>query len=473
MKKPTALCVITSILVLLGYDTPGAVAVAEESSVTFQAQRQPGRTDHITVLLEAGGETSFTTQGKSKREKMSVRCDLDYFEKTVEAPADTACSSIRDYQKVSADVKVGDGQFKPTLQPQHHLIAVDASRQTALLFSPGGSLTRDELDAIDVPANSLLLDRLLPDGPVAVGDRWPHAADLLAALLGLDDVAKNTVQSTLKEVTDRVARFEFAGRVEGTIYGVSTVIELKGRYRFDLRTKRIDWLGMLAKEERPSSFVADGVDAVSRLQIIMTPADEPASLSDAALAKLTLKPGPELTRLTYQSPDDGWQCQYDRRWYLHYDRPKNSVVKLRLVDSGAPAGQCIASTLPDRDPAKLVALDEFQEDVRRALGKNFGEFVEAGQSTSPSNCRIYRVAAQGTSSDVPMRWVYYLVSDPRGRQVALTFAVEQKMVERFADADKAMVGSLRFVATKEEKISPEGAEKITRKEPRMNTEEQR
>ena len=63
-----------------------------------------------------------------------------------------------------------------------------------------------------------------------------------------------------KEVTDTVARFEFAGKVEGAVYGVSTKIEIKGKYRFDLRSKRIDWLAMLVQEDRESSFVEDGID---------------------------------------------------------------------------------------------------------------------------------------------------------------------------------------------------------------------
>ena len=140
--------------------------------------------------------------------------------------------------------------------------------------------------------------------PSAIGGRTPRNS--LAALLGLDEVAKTTVQSTLKEVTEDVARFELTGRVEGTIYGVSTTIEIKARYRFDLQTKRIDWVGMLVKEVREGSFV-DGVDAVSRLAISITPVPAPASLADEALAGLTLKPTPELLDLMHQSPG-GWRC---------------------------------------------------------------------------------------------------------------------------------------------------------------------
>jgi hypothetical protein len=254
-----------------------------------------------------------------------------------------------------------------------------------------------------------------------------------------------------------VARFEIAGRVEGAVYGVSTAIEIKGRYRFDLRTKRIDWLGMLVKEIRAGSFVADGVDVVSRVAITIAPIEEPASLSDAALAKLTLKPTPELLLLTFESQGGGWQCQYDRRWYIHHQRPKNDVAVLRLVDRGMLAGQCNLSSLPQKEPDKLVSLEEFQKDVQKALGKNFGEFIQAGQSTSPAGYRIYRVVVHGTASDIAMRWIYYLAADSQGRQAAFTFAVEQSLVERFADADKPLVQSLRFVEKKNTKTQHETA----------------
>ena len=55
----------------------------------FRSQREPGQTDHVVAHLEVGGETKYTDGGKTKREKMSVLCDLDYVEKTLEAPTDS------------------------------------------------------------------------------------------------------------------------------------------------------------------------------------------------------------------------------------------------------------------------------------------------------------------------------------------------------------------------------------------------
>ena len=91
-----------------------------------------------------------------------------------------------------------------------------------------------------------------------------------------------------------------------------------------------------------------------------------------------------------------------------------------------------------------ISLEDFQEDVHRALDKNFGEFVEADQLSNDAKYRIYRVVVHGTVSDIAMRWIYYLVADPKGRQAALTFAIEQEHVDRFADADKPLVQSLRL-----------------------------
>ena len=436
-------------------------AANAKSPVTFQSQRKLGQTDRVVVLLEVGGETKFLDDGKPKREKMSVVCNLDYYEKSLKTADDGSQSSVRDYQKADVVVKVGDGRFEPAVRPEHRLIGVEAGKQVATLFSPAGSLTRDELDAIEIPANSLLVDRLLPEKPVAAGDSWQLSDSLLAALLNLDEVATSTVECTFKEIATigskdaarKVARFELAGRVEGAVSGVSTKIELKGKYRFDLHSKRIDWLAVLVQEDRQSSFVADGVDVGSRLQMTITPAKEPESLADETLAKLTLKPTVELTQLLYECPDGGWQCHYDRRWYIHQQRPKSPAAVLRLLDRGMLSGQCNLSSLPRRDPDKLVSMEEFQDDVRRALGKSFGEFIEAGESSNDANCRVFRVvvhgvhhaAEPGNVPAIPMRWIYYVVSDPQGRQAALTFAVEQEHLARFADADKTMIRSLRFL----------------------------
>ncbi|MEN6367359.1 MAG: hypothetical protein ABFC88_11125 [Thermoguttaceae bacterium] len=426
--------------------TIAAAADSDPSRWSLRPERKVGQVDRVTVKLETNGETKFTEDGKPQKEKMSVLCELDYLEKTL-AVDQVGGRAIRDYQKVSATVRIGDSSYQPALAASRRRVVVEAGDQSVVKFLPAGNLLRDELDTIDMQADSLLLDRLLPDRPVGVGDRWAISEPLAAALLGLDEVAKSTVECTLKEVTPTVARFEIGGRVEGAANGVSTVVKLRGRCRFDRRVQRVDWIGWLIQDSRPSSFVTDGMDVVSRLQVLVAPAKEPESLGEAALAAWSKKmtATPDRLLLSYQSPDGSWRLNYDRGWYLHHQRPQSSVAVLRRLDRGELAGQCNLASLAKGDPEKMISIEDFQQDVRRALDKNFGEFVEAGQSANAAKYRVYRVVAEGVASEIPMRWIYYLITDAEGHQAALTFAVEQSHVKRFADADKPMVDSLRFL----------------------------
>jgi hypothetical protein len=204
----------------------------------------------------------------------------------------------------------------------------------------------------------------------------------------------------------------------------------------------------LTKEDRGISRVAVGFDLTVRFQMTIVPEATPPELTSEKLAGLKVEPTPDLSELRYESPQDRWQITYDRQWFLNSDDRENAVLK--LVRQGAVICQCNIASLPQRDPDKLVSLEEYQDNVRRALGDNFGQFAAAKQSVDAANHRVLRVVVNGVargsgkSTDVPICWIYYHVADQQGRQVALTFTVEQELLERFAEADQAIVDSLRF-----------------------------
>ena len=454
--------VITSLCskVAASEKTPRKPKNANTTACRLKSSRTVGSVDRITVKLDAGGKLKFVEDDKVGREKMSVVAELDYTEKTLALPDDakklSGVRSVRFYDRAEAVIKVGDGGFKPTLRDQRSLIAVDVA-DDATMFSPMGPLSRDELDLLDIHANSLLLDRLLPTGPIAQGDQWEQSQALMKVLLGLDKIAKCDIKSTLSKLTDTQALISISGRVEGAIGGVSTKMDVKAKYRFNRKAGRIDWLGLLVKEDRDIGHVNTGVELVARVQMQIKPGSESERLADAALDGLPLSASDETGQLVYHSQSGGWQFSHDRRWFVTDDRRSRAVF--RLVDSGELVAQCNVMPLSSVEPGKQITLEQFQSDIKEALGESFGQFVKASQQANDANYRVFRVVVDGESSELPIRWIYYLIADEQGRQVAVTFTVEETHVERLANADRAVVETLRFT---EPNVAERTGEKSTR-----------
>lgn len=407
---------------------------------------------------------------------MSVAAELEYTERTLSLPSkktgknktDAAerFRSVRYYDQASAVIKVGDGGFKPTLRDSRRLIGVSADGRSApitevsakdaenkekktfpnhgnLLFSPTGPLSRDELDLLEINGDSLLLDRLLPSHAVAQGDTWEHSEALMTALLGLDRIAKCEVKSTLEKLSDTSAMMLMTGRVEGAIGGVSTRKAIRAKYRFNRKTGRIDWFGLLVKEDSDIGHINTGVELTARIQMLIKPVKSSPQLTDAALAGLSLTPSDEMNQLIYRSATGGWELSHDRRWFITVDQRTRSV--LRMVDRGSLIAQCNITALAKVEAGKQITLEQFQNDIKEALDESFGEFINASQHANDSKCRVLRVVASGESSELPVHWIYYLIADDQGRQVTLTFTVEKTNVERLANADRAVVETLRFI----------------------------
>jgi len=459
----------TFLIILLVGGTSTALALAappprtaaSKQTYSFQSARKPGAIDHVVVQLEVAGELKEKEEhaGKTRAVPMSGVCNLQYDEKTLEVPAAASgrLRSIRVYDKAAAVIKRAEESRKPSLRPERSLIAMQIDSKAATLFSPQGPLSRDELEVTDVLGNSLLLDRLLPDKPVPIGHSWKSSEKVIAVLLGLDAVSECDVQSTLKEVTETVARFELAGRVEGTILDAPAQIEIRGKYRVDRRLMRIDWLGLLLKKQKGIGEVEAGLNIAARVQVTITPRDACPALGAAALKGLVLEPTADLIELTCGPARGGWELAHDRRW--HQRGELSDMIVLKLLDRDDFVAQCNIAPLPQRPPDKPVSLHEFQEDTRRALGKSFREFLAANQSTDAAKRTVYRLVVRGEEKDVPIQWNYYLVADKQGHQAVLAFTMQEKLADRVGKADEQLVRAIRFIEPKtaaKSKIKDEG-----------------
>ena len=72
--------------------------------------------------------------------------------------------------------------------------------------------------------------------------------------------------------------------------------------------------------------------------------------------------------------------------------------------------------------------------------------MNAGESTSRRGHLVYRVEVAGTASELPVRWIYYSLTDTQGHRLALVFTMEGDQVQPFGAADREIVEHLAFVA---------------------------
>lgn len=421
-----------------------AVCTAAEK-IPLAANRTAGELTRVWVKFEVRGDLKLTSQGKETKTPLAVVGDFRYDERLLAWGADfsDASRAARYYDRAEANITV-DKQALParTLADGKRLVAVEVAGAEAAMFSPQDRFTRDDLDLVTLPGNSLGVDRILPDEAVAVGDSWKPAADAVAVLCDLDEVDSVEVDATLKEATDSQAKCELSGAVEGRVDGVKTKLEVAAKFTFDRVRGRISWLAMSVKEQREAGDVAPGVEATSRLQMRVEPLDESQTLADASLTGLPLEPTAGLLTLLHRSAAGRFSFAHDRRWHVIADDER--VTVLRLLDDGAVTAQANITPLAKQSPGKKITLETFKADVERLLGKNLAGVVRASEKMNDRDYHVCRVDAIGKINDVDIQWIYYHVADKEGRGAAIAFTFDSKLADRFAGEDEALVNSLQL-----------------------------
>lgn len=350
---------------------------------------------------------------------------------------------VRRYHTARSQITLHRSSLQQQLRPERQLIVVQSSPSTATLFSPHGSLTADELELLDGVGSSLALECLLPPRLILPGGQWTVRDAALARLLGLDAVASQEVIFTLESVEDAIAIIALEGKVSGAVEGVASEIELKGKMNFDLRRRLVTWLALAYREDRAIGHAQPGYEVVATVRMVAAAAAPLAELSDQTLAGLPLKADPGATLIEYTNAAGGFQLAHDRRWHILLERPDLTV--LRLVDRGDLIAQCSIAPRAPLPAEQRLTLAAFQEDVRRALGQQFEQIVEAGEEVDDSGLVMLRVLVAGVAGEIPIQWTYYHLSDPQGRSATLVFTLESSLLERFAAMDRELIAGFRFL----------------------------
>lgn len=438
-------------------DPAQAVSDSTEQLYSLHMRQSSDRIADVRVEYEADGQLKMPSDEGGKEVEMHVSAELTFQDRFL---ADTALGSRdrslcagRYYRQLNVNLRIGEITMQPTLRDSRRLIGLCRQQNGSLdYFCPDGPLTREEVDLIRLPGDRQALSMLLPKHSVHIGAVWKPEPAAFAALLALDVVGDSDVKSKLTGVERDFARVEFEGVVHGALAGVATEIAIKGRYYFFLRHGEFASLQLVTREQRGIGHINPGVDVTARLKMRLEPESDAGYLSDSKIAMLR-QSNPQERKLHYESSDLGVSFDYDTAWYATAE--DRQAIVFRQLFRGDLIAQCNVSRLPRIKKGKALTLSQFQKDIRENLNKNFGSFIEAGEKTSERGYLIYRVESVGTASAIPVRWIYYLLSDTTGRRLAIVFTMEQDQKKEFGDADRDWVRSLEFIASSQQNLDAE------------------
>jgi hypothetical protein len=476
-------------LVVFGLEAPRVLARPDEGAaggVVLRELAKPGDSTRVWIELKARGlfqpglpPGSGTKEVKlPKPLSLEVETRLVFDERVVEVDTTAARARVNSkvtasgVRQVSGDVPssgntpVGpgmarkaarhvvqaasaiNGEVRPSsnaLRPEVSLLVAERRGRSGavVVVSPGGALSRSELEQVQGLGDPLLLGDLLPATAVAVGGQWRVTEAAAMALSTYDVVTANRIEATLESFDRAKARIRIKGEIEGSVLGGAGKMTCDGVMSFDRAAGRVERLEVNRSEIRAAGPVEAGLDVKSTLIVTRKGANPPEILSNAALRTVPLDVSPERELLRTVTPDGKATMLHDRQWHSFWDDPK--LLVLKRIKNGLVTAQCNIVVGPPAGRGKHQDPIRFRDDIRRALEKRFAQFLGAGEiEGDPAGGFRYKVGIQGREGELGVVWYYFLVASPDGDQLLVTYTLAADQLPGFGNQDLEMVRSLRW-----------------------------
>lgn len=429
-------------------------------AVRLREELPPGTVTRVRVELKAEGfsrpglppNLAGAREGKPLALRVETRFSFD--ERVLEGVKKDKGPRVA--RRVTEAAAAINGQVRPTaaaLRPELALLVSEVRDGAVFTYSPGGPLTRSELELVEATADPLTLASLLPEREVKLGKSWNLGSLAARALSNYDALAANSLEATLEALDESSAQCKLRGEVRGAVLGGEGTVACEGSFRFDRKAGLVDHVSLVRTEKRMAGPVEAGLDLKSTLVVDRRRIEPPPELTEGALAALPAAPAQGLELLQYVSPDGKFTLLHDRNWYLFADDVRHTVWK--RLDHGELVAQCNVASGPNAGKGRHQDLDQFRDDVKRALGRRFDRVLEAGEVEGPAEGGFrYRVAVAGREGDVGVLWYYYLIASPDGDQLLVAFTLGGAQAKQFADQDLRMIGSLQWLHPPEKAAEP-------------------
>ena len=160
-----------------------------------------------------------------------------------------------------------------------------------------------------------------------------------------------------------------------------------GSFTFDRKANRVDRLTLRRAETRRPGPIEAGLDVKS----VLTVDPGPGHPVEAARRRRLRRPGrrgprPAATSSCSPPPTASTRLLHDRDWHLYWDDARQVVLK--RLDRGELVAQCNLADGPNAGKGRHQDLDQFRDDLRKALGDRFVQFVGQGEVDGDPGRRV-------------------------------------------------------------------------------------
>ncbi|MEO0531608.1 MAG: hypothetical protein AAF266_13685 [Planctomycetota bacterium] len=311
------------------------------------------------------------------------------------------------------------------------LVAEDKDRG-ALVAAVAEPLSRTQLDAVQLAADPLDIDAMLPDSPVRDGATWKVEREAIGRILRIEADTLCDVVAIVSDVTPTHVRLRFAGPVHGIVDGATTEIELRGVALFDRSLNRLTKFNLAWKESRAVGPATPAIQATAKLNLAVRPAgaDERVTDDDRALAAAN-----SIDSRLLVTPRGGWQLRADREWFVVADAP--GATTLRRIDGNEIAA---VTTLTTRTRT-AISVPRLEQEVRNGLSSQLGQVVSTSVGKTERGDAWLTVASVGQAGERPVQWRHDHVSDGTSAVAITTTRIDEE--DTLAEAAvRRLIGSL-------------------------------
>lgn len=406
----------------------------------------------VRIEMEVDGNVNVPKNPLVSRKgelKLPIKSDAVFdYEERFHRPtgADTKSAvtlAERYYHEAGSRSQLNRGEKSSQLRDSVREVIVRRELLPEVIYAVDDYFFRDELELLRIPASSIAVDELLPPTAVQAGSAYLPNKETMVSLLNLASVEASDVEAKVVSITPTEARIHFDGKVDGSVDGVPTVIRTVGKLTFDRTLGACTWFAMAIHETREIGKAEPGFDVAATIKMVRKPLASTIALSPQPPHLDVSSPIPEDRRFVeLRSNELGVSVLMDRRWRTMKDVP--GAAMMRMIDNDRSIAQCDFRPLANLQPGAQWTLEAFQADVKRTLGEQLTDLIEADQRVSEAGLRVLRVTAQGAVEGVPIQWILLHFSDDSGRRVLATFTMEGDHIEAFGGSDIQLASTLRF-----------------------------